>query len=117
MRVTSRGQVTIPVDIRKRFGFLPGAEVEFVVAGSAVRLIRTGQHGRTRGDRVVDRLRGRAGSGLTTDAILALTRDPSPGASSTRPRPAGAVEPVIKLHGQAGRLDHRGRDLRNHFTW
>jgi len=33
MRVTSKGQVTIPAGIRERFGFLPGAEVEFVVEG------------------------------------------------------------------------------------
>lgn len=29
-RVTSKGQVTIPLDIRRRFGLLPGQEVEFV---------------------------------------------------------------------------------------
>lgn len=34
MRVTSKGQVTIPVGIRERFGFLPDTEVEFVVEGA-----------------------------------------------------------------------------------
>ena len=76
MRVTSKGQVTIPADIRARFGFLPGTEVEFVVEDDTVTLVRATQAGNTRGDRVVRRLRGRAVSRLTTDEILALTRGP-----------------------------------------
>jgi antitoxin PrlF len=76
MRVTARGQVTIPADIRARFGFLPDTEVEFVVEGDTVKLVRATQSGNTRGDRVVRRLRGRAVSRLTTDEILARTREP-----------------------------------------
>jgi AbrB family looped-hinge helix DNA binding protein len=76
MRVTSKGQVTIPVDIRSRFGFLPDTEVEFVVEDDTVKLVRATQTGNTRGDRVVRRLRGRTVSHLTTDEILALTREP-----------------------------------------
>jgi len=74
MRVTSKGQVTIPAEIRERFGFLPDTEVEFVVQGDAVRLVRVDRPERRRGDRVVNRLRGRAQGGMTTDEILALTR-------------------------------------------
>lgn len=40
MRITSKGQVTIPVEIRERFGFLPETEVEFRVDGNAVRLVK-----------------------------------------------------------------------------
>jgi len=76
MRITSKGQVTIPVDIRTRFGFLPDTEVEFVVDDDTVKIVRVAQVGNTRGDRVVRRLRGRAVSHLTTDEILALTREP-----------------------------------------
>jgi AbrB family looped-hinge helix DNA binding protein len=76
MRVTSKGQVTIPADIRARFGFVPGTEVEFVVEDDTVKLVRATQAGNTRGDRVVRRLLGRAVSRLTTDEILALTRGP-----------------------------------------
>jgi AbrB family looped-hinge helix DNA binding protein len=76
MRVTSKGQVTIPADIRTRFGFVPGTEVEFVVEDDTVKLVRATQAGNTRGDRVVRRLLGRAVSRLTTDEILALTRGP-----------------------------------------
>jgi antitoxin PrlF len=74
MRVTSKGQVTIPAEIREQFGFLPDTEVEFVVEDDVVRLRRVDQPGRRRGDRVVARLQGRATSGMTTDEILALTR-------------------------------------------
>jgi AbrB family looped-hinge helix DNA binding protein len=74
--VTAKGQVTIPVEIRERFGFLPDTEVEFVVDGDIVRLTLADYPGRSRGDRVVARLRGRARSSMTTDEILALTRRP-----------------------------------------
>ncbi|MFZ0838159.1 MAG: AbrB/MazE/SpoVT family DNA-binding domain-containing protein, partial [Xanthobacteraceae bacterium] len=40
MRVTSKGQVTIPVDIRKRAGVLPQTEVEFKFDGKSVRVVR-----------------------------------------------------------------------------
>ena len=76
MRITSKGQVTIPAEIRERFGFLPDTEVEFVVDGDTVRVVRATRQGDTRGDRVVRRLRGRAVSHMTTDEILALTREP-----------------------------------------
>jgi antitoxin PrlF len=74
MRVTSKGQVTIPAHIRERFGLLPDTEVEFVVEGDTVKIVRAANARETRGDRVVRRLRGRAVSRLSTDEILALTR-------------------------------------------
>lgn len=76
MRITSKGQVTIPAEIRERFGFVPDTEVDFVVEGNTVRIVRAAKPGGTRGDRAVQRLRGRAASRLTTDEILALTREP-----------------------------------------
>jgi AbrB family looped-hinge helix DNA binding protein len=74
VRVTAKGQVTIPAGIRAEFGFLPGTEVEFVVEDAKVRLTRVDSPGRSRGDRVVARLKGRGTSRMTTDEILALTR-------------------------------------------
>lgn len=76
MRVTAKGQVTIPVEIRERFGLLPDTEVEFVVDDDTVRLTRVEHVGESRGRRIVARLRGRARTGMTTDEILALTREP-----------------------------------------
>ncbi|MBK8597922.1 MAG: AbrB/MazE/SpoVT family DNA-binding domain-containing protein [Holophagales bacterium] len=73
MRITSKGQVTIPVEIRDRLGLLPDTEVTFDVVGTSVRVRKAaGQSGR--GAAVVARLRGRSRSRLTTDEILALTR-------------------------------------------
>jgi len=75
MRITSKGQVTIPQDIRDRFGFLPETEVEFRVEGSAVRLVKIkASRGTGRGEGVVSRLRGTSNVKMSTDEILALTR-------------------------------------------
>jgi AbrB family looped-hinge helix DNA binding protein len=73
MRITSKGQVTIPIEIRERLGLLPGTEVEFLLDGKGVRLVRS-RDGRTRGTTIVERLRGRAASAMSTDEIMALTR-------------------------------------------
>lgn len=73
MRITAKGQVTIPQEIRHRLGLLPETEVEFDVVGNTARIRKAGgRPGRGRG--IVDRLRGRAATRLTTDQILALTR-------------------------------------------
>jgi AbrB family looped-hinge helix DNA binding protein len=74
MRITSKGQVTIPIEIRERLGLLPGTEVEFDVDGEAARLTRA-KNAAGRGRAVVDRLRGRATSRLSTEEIIALTRE------------------------------------------
>jgi AbrB family looped-hinge helix DNA binding protein len=76
MRVTTKGQVTIPAEIREQFGFLPDAEVEFIVVDGAVHLRLAERPRVRRGERVAARLRGRADSTMTTDEILALTRQP-----------------------------------------
>lgn len=74
MRITSKGQVTIPQDIRERLGLLPYSEVEFDVVGDSVR-IRKVKTSRTRGDMIVAHMRGTATNhGMTTDEIMALTR-------------------------------------------
>jgi AbrB family looped-hinge helix DNA binding protein len=75
MRVTSKGQVTIPQEIRERFGFLPDTEVEFKVEGNSVRLVKAARKmGESRGAGAISRLRGTATVKMTTDEILALTR-------------------------------------------
>ncbi len=73
MRITSKGQVTIPIELRQRAGLLPGTEVEFELDGDAVRLTRApGTPGR--GAALVERMRGRGTGKLSTDEIMALTR-------------------------------------------
>jgi AbrB family looped-hinge helix DNA binding protein len=73
MRVTSKGQVTIPREIRRRLGISTASEVEFVVEGNTV-VLRTVQGEASKGKRLVDALRGRATVRMTTDEIMALTR-------------------------------------------
>lgn len=73
MRITSKGQITIPQDIRERIGLLPDTEVEFEVVGNAVK-IRKAKRSLARGRAVVSRLRGSAGRSMTTDEIMKLTR-------------------------------------------
>jgi AbrB family looped-hinge helix DNA binding protein len=75
MRITEKGQVTIPVDIRERFGLLPHTEVDFVVDDGAVKLVRVpAAEGEGRGEEIVRRLRGSGTIRMTTDEIMALTR-------------------------------------------
>ncbi|MBI5441079.1 MAG: AbrB/MazE/SpoVT family DNA-binding domain-containing protein [Deltaproteobacteria bacterium] len=73
MKITSKGQVTIPQEIRERFGFLPGTEVTFVPEGNTLRVVKEERRQR-RGKRLVAGLKGKATVSLTTDEILALTR-------------------------------------------
>ncbi|MDQ3080730.1 MAG: AbrB/MazE/SpoVT family DNA-binding domain-containing protein [Gemmatimonadota bacterium] len=73
MKITTKGQVTIPVEIRDRLGLLPDTEVRFSVRGKVAILEKVS--GRTpRGTDVIERLRGRGTVKMTTDEILALTR-------------------------------------------
>ena len=75
MRITSKGQVTIPVEIRERAGLLPHTEVEFEFDGAAVRIMRAQRESKnSRGGRVVAHLRGRGDISMSTDEIMALTR-------------------------------------------
>ena len=82
MRVTSKGQVTIPQDIRNQLGLLPHTSVEFEFAGDHARIRKArrqaGEHGR--GRLAVEGLRGTADNRMTTDEIMQLTR------GETRPR-------------------------------
>jgi antitoxin PrlF len=71
--VTSKGQVTIPKPVRDRLGIKPGNAVEFELAPDGrVILVKVGG-GRRPASRFAA-LRGRAGKGLSTDQIMALTR-------------------------------------------
>jgi AbrB family looped-hinge helix DNA binding protein len=75
MRITSKGQVTIPIAIREKAGLLPNTEVEFDYDGKTVRLRRAKQSKRpSRGAQIANRLRGAATVKMTTDEIMKLTR-------------------------------------------
>lgn len=75
MRITSKGQVTIPAEIRERAGLMPYTEVAFEYDGESVRIVRVETARQRRGERLVAHLRGRGDVAMTTDEIMALTRD------------------------------------------
>ena len=72
MRVTEKGQVTIPLSVRTALGVKPGSEVEFSIEGDHAVMRRI-----VSVNAVSERLAqysGKADSGLTTAQILKLTR-------------------------------------------
>ncbi len=74
MRVTSKGRVTIPTEVRQKAGLLPNTEIEFVVRDNTV-IIRKLKKTPRRGSRLRATMRGKATTRLSTDEIMALTRD------------------------------------------
>jgi antitoxin PrlF len=70
--VTSKGQVTIPKPVRDRLGIEPGSAVEFELAPDGRIVLVKAKAGRPTSR--FEALRGRAGKGLSTDEIMALTR-------------------------------------------
>lgn len=74
MRITSKGQVTIPQRIREEAGLLPDTEVEFRIVRGRVILRPVGKQ-KSRGERAVARLRGTLKHlKRSTDQLMALTR-------------------------------------------
>lgn len=80
MRITAKGQVTIPQDIRERAGLMPGTDVEFELEAGGVRLVKANPHTDrpTRGQKLVDGLRAQGDFRMSTDEIIALMRGPPP---------------------------------------
>ena len=77
MRITTKGQVTIPIDLREKAGLLPNTEVVFEFDGTGVRILPSPTLGKdSRGGLLLRRLKGSATIQMTTDQIMALTRRP-----------------------------------------
>ncbi len=75
MKLTSKGQVTIPLALRKRYGFPARGEVTFEAAEGGV-LIKPAAPDRLRRLKAaLRRARGTADAGLSTAAVMKLTRD------------------------------------------
>ena len=72
MRVTTKGQVTIPQHIREKLGITPSTEIDFVEKGERVFLVK--RKGTKAATRKFAKLRGVATVKMTTDEIMALTR-------------------------------------------
>ena len=72
MRVTTKGQVTIPQEIREKMGITPNTEVDFVEENGKIYIVKKSEadpkNSRFR------RTRGIATVKMTTDEIMRLTR-------------------------------------------
>ena len=74
MRIASKGQVTIPKELRDRCRLYPHTEVEFQLDGEGVRIIPARSFP-GRGQALVDHLRRHRPPGApSTDEIMVLTR-------------------------------------------
>ncbi|MBS3934202.1 MAG: AbrB/MazE/SpoVT family DNA-binding domain-containing protein [Truepera sp.] len=71
MKVSERGQVTIPQVLREQFGFLPETEVEFVAQDGALLLIKKAGGRRA----AVERLYGQKRFESSTDELMKLLRE------------------------------------------
>jgi antitoxin PrlF len=70
-RVTQKGQVTIPLEVRRALGIHPGSDVQFRLEEQGVRLVVDPEG-------AAEEIAGMRGAGrgeLSTDEILALTRE------------------------------------------
>ncbi len=72
MRVTTKGQVTIPRGVREALGISPETEVDFIEDGGRFYIVKTNLPNVTR---KFKKLRGIASSKMSTDEIMSLTRD------------------------------------------
>jgi antitoxin PrlF len=70
MKVTQKGQVTIPLEVRRALGIHAGSEVQFQIEETGARLVVDQE----RAAREIARMKGAGGGELSTDEILALTR-------------------------------------------
>lgn len=70
MRVTQKGQVTIPLDVRRALGISTGTKVQFELDNTGARLVVD----RDSAADEIARLRGAGDVAMTTEEILALTR-------------------------------------------
>ena len=78
MRITSKGQVTIPVRVREEGGFMPRSEVDFVRnAEGHFELVRSKHRSKakSRGEKLIEQMKkGPRITKMTTEQIMKLTR-------------------------------------------
>jgi len=72
MRVTIKGQVTIPQEVREKFGITPDVEIDFVEENNRIYLVKRKREAKK--THKFSKLRGIATVKMTTDEIMALTR-------------------------------------------
>lgn len=71
MEMTPNGEITIPLAIRQQLGLFPGVKIELNVVGDTLVLKKTQAH---LSHPLIQQMRGKATTKLTTDEIMVLTR-------------------------------------------
>lgn len=86
MRVTTKGQVTIPKNIREHLGIGPGSEIDFIErASGAVEVVGSWDPEQRRAalkrhlDDWFARVEGSGDAGLSAEEIMSMTRGPERG--------------------------------------
>ena len=74
MKITTKGQVTIPQHIREKLGLLPNTDVEWELRDGEAVLQKASSSSGRRGRALIEHMRGRGSVRMSTDEIMALTR-------------------------------------------
>jgi len=72
MKISPNGQITIPPDLQKQLGLLPGTEIQLEVIGDTLQIRKPRTP--SRGKHLIAAIRGKATSRLTTNDITQVTR-------------------------------------------
>jgi AbrB family looped-hinge helix DNA binding protein len=72
MRVTTKGQVTIPQEIREKLNITPAVEIDFIEEKDRIYLVK--RKSQAKNTHKFSKLRGVATVKMTTDEIMTLTR-------------------------------------------
>ena len=76
MKITVKGQITIPQRFREQFGLYPGAEIAFVADAGGLRILplRRGRRKAAPAESWLAKAAGSATTKLSTDQVMAMTR-------------------------------------------
>ena len=72
MRVTTKGQVTIPANVREVLGIMPETDIDFREDNGRFYIVKISKPKKTE---QFNKLRGIATAKMTTDEIMNLTRE------------------------------------------
>ena len=73
MRISTKGQVTIPHEMRIKLGMLPLTEVDFILQDNGI-LIQKQQGSKRKGSKLLEQLSGKSRLNMSTEYIMKLTR-------------------------------------------
>ena len=75
MKITSKGQITIPNEFRLKYGLLPYMEVEFKEIKGVLCIVKA-HHSKhfSRGKQIIHRMRSVKTKNMTTEEVMAITR-------------------------------------------